>query len=94
MSLNPKEISSILAKHLDELAPGEFLTNLKEFCPYLFEEDDTQNLEHHSADIDSEVLTNGTVGFTIGTDQSYNSLNTAQLESDLSSTGTNYTNAI
>ena len=50
MSLNPKEISSILAKHLDELAPGEFLTNLKEFCPYLFEEDDIQSSEHHSAD--------------------------------------------
>ena len=52
MSLNPKEISSILAKHLDELAPGEFLANLKEFCPYLFEEDDSQNLEHNSADFD------------------------------------------
>ena len=51
MSLNPKEISSILAKHLDELAPGEFIANLKEFCPYLFEEDDSQsqNLENHSA---------------------------------------------
>ena len=52
MSLNPKEISSILAKHLDELAPGEFLTNLKEFCPYLFEEDDSQKSEQHSADSD------------------------------------------
>lgn len=51
MSLNPKEISSILAKHLDELAPGEFLANLREFCPYLFEEDDSQsqNSENHSA---------------------------------------------
>ena len=52
MSLNPKEISSILAKHLDELAPGEFLTNLKEFCPYLFEENDIQSSEHHSTDSD------------------------------------------
>jgi hypothetical protein len=50
MSLNPQEIGNILAKHLDELAPGEFLANLKEFCPYLFEEDNIQhqNSQHHS----------------------------------------------
>ena len=43
MNLNPKEIGEILIKNLDELTTEEFIANVKEFCPYLFEEDNDQS---------------------------------------------------
>ncbi len=51
MKLNPQEIGKILTDHLDGITTEEFIANVKEFCPYLFEEDDSQsqNSENHSA---------------------------------------------
>ncbi len=42
MKLNPQEIGKILTDHLDGLTTEEFIANVKEFCPYLFEEDEIQ----------------------------------------------------
>ena len=42
MSLNPQEIGQILSKHFDELTPEKFIENLKEACPYIFEDRLTQ----------------------------------------------------
>jgi hypothetical protein len=43
MPLNSQEIGKILTDHLDTLTTEEFMANLKEFCPYLFEEDYSQS---------------------------------------------------
>jgi hypothetical protein len=44
MTLNPKEIGQILTTHFDELNTEQFVENLKEACPYLF--DDRQHQQH------------------------------------------------
>ena len=49
MKLNPQEIGKILTDHLDRLSTEEFITNVKEFCPYLFEDArDPNRLEEQS----------------------------------------------
>ena len=42
MSLNPQAIGQILTKHFNELTPEKFIENLKEACPYIFEDRSTQ----------------------------------------------------
>ena len=47
MSLNPQEIGQILTKHFDELTPEKFIENLKEACPYIFDDRSTQPEVQH-----------------------------------------------
>jgi hypothetical protein len=39
MPLDPKEFEKVFANHFEKISPEQFLENLKEACPYLFEED-------------------------------------------------------
>ena len=39
MPLDPKEFEKVFANHFETIAPENFLDNLKEACPYLFDED-------------------------------------------------------
>jgi hypothetical protein len=39
MPLDPKEFEKVFANHFETIAPAQFLANLKEACPYLFDED-------------------------------------------------------
>jgi hypothetical protein len=39
MPLDPKEFGKVFVKHFETIAPEQFLDNLKEACPYLFDED-------------------------------------------------------
>jgi hypothetical protein len=38
MPLDPKEFEKVFANHFDSISPEEFLDNLKESSPYLFDE--------------------------------------------------------
>jgi hypothetical protein len=39
MPLDPKEFEKVFANHFEKISPEQFLDNLKEACPYLFDED-------------------------------------------------------
>ncbi len=39
MPLDPKEFEKVFANHFESIAPEQFLNNLKESSPYLFNED-------------------------------------------------------
>jgi hypothetical protein len=39
MPLDPKEFERVFTNHFDNIAPEQFLNNLKAACPYLFDED-------------------------------------------------------
>ncbi len=50
MPLDPKEFEKVFANHFEKISPEQFLDNLKEACPYLFDEDLIVNLQ----EIDSQ----------------------------------------
>jgi hypothetical protein len=45
MPLDPKEFEKVFANHFEKISPEQFLDNLKEACPYLFEEDSIVTLQ-------------------------------------------------
>ncbi len=45
MPLDPKEFEKVFANHFEKISPEQFLENLKEACPYLFDEDPIVTLQ-------------------------------------------------
>ena len=55
MPLDPKEFEKVFANHFENISPEQFLENLKEACPYLFDEEpiattDVTNSEGNSVE--------------------------------------------
>jgi hypothetical protein len=56
MPLDPKEFENVFANHFETIAPEQFLGNLKEACPYLFDEDSIATIQGSNSQEDRSKL--------------------------------------